>query len=268
MALFLLVLVAASGPSAAAAGARSSERSTSGRIYFYGDLGNPVNSPYMKNPLLFRPGGFPLFEDGSWTLGKLHWRGWGSPVARATGISSSSNCTPSCATGKRTNVPAKLTLSSPGRISGHLVYRCYRLTIPSHPQSDQHDCLERSGKSIGYSPVSVPGPSPAPKSTGTGFFSPSHNIVCSLSQSGVFCDIYSPLPGAMAEIAADGHVTIDRRGAGNFGEGERGFHVLPYGSSATAGRFRCKSALAGVTCVVTATGKGFFLSRQSVKRVG
>jgi hypothetical protein len=34
------------------------------------------------------------------------------------------------------------------------------------------------------------------------------------------------------------------------------------------GRFRCKSALAGVTCVVTATGKGFFISKQSTRRVG
>jgi hypothetical protein len=241
-------------------------------ISFYGDLGNPINSPYNKNPLLVRPTGLALFEDGSWALEKLRWSGWGSRVARAAGISSSSNCKPNCATGKRTNLPARFTLSSPGLVLGHRVYRCFQLTIPATPSSDEHDCLKRTGKLIGYSPVSAP-PSPAPKSTIVGFFSPSHNIECSMrdnggSDAGVFCDIYSPPPGAMAALSANGHVTINRRGAGNFGEDARGFHELPYGSSKTVGRFRCTSALTGVTCVVNATGKGFFLSKQSVKRVG
>jgi hypothetical protein len=57
------------------------------------------------------------------------------------------------------------------------------------------------------------------------------------------------------------------RCTGNFGEGPA-FHQLAYGSSVTVGRFRCSSAVSGVTCTVTATGKGLFISRQAIKRVG
>jgi hypothetical protein len=85
------------------------------------------------------------------------------------------------------------------------------------------------------------------------------------SQSSVFCDMEKP--GAIVSLFANGHVNIDRRGAGNFGVGPVP-RLLPYGSSVTVGRFRCKSAFAGVTCVVTKTGKGFFLSKRSIRRVG
>jgi hypothetical protein len=72
-------------------------------------------------------------------------------------------------------------------------------------------------------------------------------------------------------LAADGVATICQhqglKCTGNFDEGLV-FHQLSYGSSKTVGRFRCTSALSGVTCVVIATGKGFFISRQLVKSVG
>jgi hypothetical protein len=270
IAVFVGLFVAASGVFAAPsqAGARHAAAS---RISFYADLGNAVNSPYSKNPLVVRPSGLLMFEDGSWVLEKLHWSAWGSPVAHATGISSSSNCVPNCAAGKRTNLPAEVTLSSPGHVLGHLVYRCFQLKVPAYPKSNRHDCLGQAGKLIVYQAASAPKSNPAPTSTSVGFFTPSHNIVCSMSdngssQAGVFCDIYNP--AAMASLSADGHVTINRSGAGNFGEGERRFHMLRYGSSKRVGRFRCKSAFTGVTCVVIATGKGFFLSRQSLKAVG
>lgn len=41
-----------------------------------------------------RPSGFALFLDGQWVLQDLRWSGWGSSVARATGISNSDNDIP------------------------------------------------------------------------------------------------------------------------------------------------------------------------------
>ena len=113
----LLAVMAAGGMLAVPAGAGPRE-SVPGQIAFYGDIGNVVNSAYRKNPLLVRPTTLLLTEDGSVALIHLKWRGWGTSVARATGIWSSSNCTPSCTTGKLTQIPARLTLSSPGLVGG------------------------------------------------------------------------------------------------------------------------------------------------------
>src|SRR4051794_27124410 len=41
--------------------------------------------------LVVKPAVIPLFLDGQWFLEHLRWKGWGSRVARATGISNSSN---------------------------------------------------------------------------------------------------------------------------------------------------------------------------------
>jgi hypothetical protein len=107
------------------------------------------------------------------------------------------------------------------------------------------------------------------------FYTPSRNIYCGMSDDGgsqsvVFCEMLKP--PAIATLFANGRVTIARgaREVGNPGEGDlaRSAHLLRYGSSATAGRFRCKSALAGVTCVVIKTGRGIFVSKQSVRAVG
>jgi len=197
----------------------------------------------------------------------LRWSSWGGTVVHATGVYSASNCNPSCATGQRTNSPARVTLSSPGRILDHEVYRCYHLTVPAQGK-DQLSCLEQHGTTYIYELVSKPASNRAPKLVR--FYTPSKNIHCEMSdngapQSSVFCDIVKP--AAIASVFANGHVTINRGGSGNFGEGPP-FRLLAYGSSATAGRFRCKSALAGVTCVVIKTGKGFFMSKQSVHAVG
>lgn len=41
--------------------------------------------------------------------------------------------------------------------------------------------------------------------------------------------------------------------------------VLPYGGTATTGRYRCVMATTGVSCTDTATGAGFLLSRAKVR---
>lgn len=262
-ATLLVVLTAAGGALAGSAHA------TSGRIAFYGDLGNPVNSPSITNPRLVRPATIALTEDGSWALEKLRWSGWGKSVARATGISSSSNCVPNCATGKRTNMPARLALSSPGRVRGHRVYRCFELTVPSHPRSDEHDCLERQGSLIVYKPAAS-----SARRTHAEIFTPSRNISCELfdtgsSRAAVTCDMQKP--PAIASLSASGSVTICQhqglKCTGNLGLSPTPPRKLAYGRSIRIGRFRCSSAITGLTCVVTATGKGFFISKRSVRRL-
>lgn len=100
-------------------------------IYFWSNIGEPIgNSRFFHNPLVVRPPGFVLFQDGQWGLQDMHWTGWGSPVAHATGVSNSSNDIPNAAEGKRIKTWAHVTLSNPGRFQGHEVYRCFNLTVP------------------------------------------------------------------------------------------------------------------------------------------
>lgn len=149
----LLLVVAASGGMVATPAVADSDSPGTGRISFYGDIGNIINS---QNPLLVQPSTLLLAEDGSVALIHLQWSGWGTNVSRATGIWSASDCTPSCATGKRTTSPVRLTLSSPGLVLGHMVYRCFRID-PPHPQRDIEDkaCLRRQGSYYEYAPIAA-----------------------------------------------------------------------------------------------------------------
>ena len=239
-------------------------------IYMYANIGNSIpGTTFAPNTPLVRPSTLLVFEDGSWAIVKLRWTGWGASVARATGISSSSTCKPDCASGPRINRPAQLVVSHPERLFGRRVYGCFQLTVPSYPKSDQHDCIGHLGNTYGYVPASSATTSPVTTKTVVGFYTPSRNISCVMTGDGVFCDMGKP--PALASLAADGVATICQhqglKCTGNFGEGPV-FRQLSYGSSKTVGRFRCTSALSGVTCIVSATGKGFFISRQLVKSVG
>lgn len=265
----LLGVVAAGGLFAASAPAATEHATPSKQISFYGDLGNPINSPYIKNPLLVRPSRIFLFEDGSWVLEKLHWSAWGSSVARARGISSASNCTPNCAAGKRTNVPAQFTLSSPGRVLGHRVYRCYQLTIPSRPQSDQHACLKLSGKMIVYSRVAKTSTA-APVRT-SAQFDASSGVHCEMNDPNVngfyvFCNANARESvglGPSGVPTGTCHGTTAHPCIGN-PEGP----TLAYGKQITVGRFRCRSQRSGVICTVIKSGKGFFINSSKVTAVG
>ncbi len=119
-------------------------------IGFYGDVGNILSH---RSPLLDRPTMLLLTEDGSLALVHLRWIGWGTTLARATGVWSASDCTPSCATGKRTSGPARLTLSGPGPVLGHRVYRCFQVTLCSRPRNRTRECLRRQGSFYLYVPV-------------------------------------------------------------------------------------------------------------------
>lgn len=123
-----------------------------GPITFFGDVGNDFGSgePFLRDASYFlvRPSSLLLTEDGSVDLENLRWSGWGTPVARATGVWTATISDP---WGMRTKSPAGLTLSSPGTVLGHLVYRCFRID-PPHPQRDILDqgCLHRQGTYEGH----------------------------------------------------------------------------------------------------------------------
>lgn len=142
----LLMAAVAGGVLVMPVGAAPSHPS-SGPISFYSDFGNFAN----KDSLVVRPAMLLLAEDGSVALINLKWSGWGTSVAHATGIWNASDCTPDCADGKVTKIPARMTLSSPGLVLGHRVYRCFQIYRPN-PQRDilDHGCMHRQGKFYGY----------------------------------------------------------------------------------------------------------------------
>lgn len=124
----------------------------SGPISFYSDFGNMAN----KDSLAVLPTILLLTEDGSVALINLKWSGWGTSIAHATGTWSASNGIPDQATGKRTTSPARLTLSSPGLVLGHRVYRCFQI-YPPHPHRDieDHGCMQWQGRFYEYAPVTT-----------------------------------------------------------------------------------------------------------------
>ena len=132
----LALLALLSSPAGAAA-----HRKRHGPIYFFTSPSAAIDS---DSPLVIEPRDIPLFLDGQWVLQDLRWTGWGSPVARATGISSSSNDNPNAAQGKRIKTWAKVTLSKPGRFEGHKVYRCFAVRVPP-PASYSPTCLRHVG---------------------------------------------------------------------------------------------------------------------------
>jgi hypothetical protein len=106
------------------------------RIYFF----EIINEPTIRLPLVMHPSSLFVLPHDTWNLENLHWSGWGSPVARATGVSAVDDCEPNCVAGKIARAPAELTLASPGHYMGHKVYRCYNLTANGHTLRDEKGC--------------------------------------------------------------------------------------------------------------------------------
>src|SRR5271167_1448599 len=81
-------------------------------VYFWGNTAATLRGPGQAPlPPVKKPSTIILFNDGSWALIHLHWTGWGTSVARGTGLSSASNGIPNMAQGKRIITPASITLS-------------------------------------------------------------------------------------------------------------------------------------------------------------
>jgi hypothetical protein len=93
---------------------------------------------------------------------------------------------------------------------------------------------------------------------------------------GVECesDRVKPRLAQKATLKANGRVKLCRdTGVNNSrcqvgNPGEEPIPTLGYGRRLRVGRFLCKVRHAGLTCVVAATGKGFFMTRDKLEAVG
>jgi hypothetical protein len=237
-------------------------------VYFWANTAATIAGPGQPSlPPVIRPKTIALFADGSWDVEHLRWSGWGSSVARATGISSASDGIPNQAEGKRIKTAARVVLSHPGTFQGCEVYRCFTLTIPSRPASDQHLCLKEQGGSW-Y--LVAQRSTPAAPTTSTDFLVRAIGGGCSMTTARVMCETYGT-PAQVATLAPSGAVTICVVGGaspcdqGDFGEGTPHYAV---GRSTTVGPFRCAVLATGVRCTVVASGTGFLMSKTATARVG
>jgi hypothetical protein len=102
------------------------------------------------------------------------------------------------------------------------------------------------------------------------FSSPSRNIGCAMTTTRVRCDVISrswvPTPKpASCDFAWGPALEVGMTSTGHFGcvsDTVGGSpRILAYGRSLTIGRFRCTSRSTDMTCVDTANGHGFRVSR-------
>jgi len=229
----------------------------------------------VPNPLVARPSGLPLFEDGQWVLEKLHWTSWGSPVAKATGKSNSDSDVPNVAEGKRIITWAKVRLSQPGIFHGHRVYRCIRVTVP-RPANYPPRCLQRHDRYIGLmtpgsgEPVGVPGSSDGTLHL-TNFMSPDRKVWCQIYSFGADCGTEPKPPTHSAELKPNGKVSLCSVLQTEYPEGSKvpltcfqnwplpSDHVplLKIEKITQDSGFRCTSSAEGITCTdVAGAGKG------------
>lgn len=117
---------------------------------------------------------------------------------------------------------------------------------------------------------------PASSQAATGLFqSPSGNIGCYISPTGVRCDIDehdwpTPPEPASCELDYGQGVSVGRTGRAHFVcAGDTALHQGPklaYGAKRSAGRFTCYSRTSGMRCINRRNGHGFALSRAAAKR--
>jgi hypothetical protein len=248
-------------------------------IYFWSSTADAVSVPKgalaQGNARVIRPSVIGMLADGSWTIDNLRWSGWGGRVARATGISNASNAIPNAAQGKRIKRPANVMLTNPGRFEGHEVYRCFTLTVPTFPASDERLCLrDRAGYHYFESTAAHL----------DDFLSPDRKVWCDMSSSPIFCATGGgSLAGSdgspaqrLATLSSTGRLTtcfvaVPSVSADCLQNWDSGAPVLRDGQESESGGFRCSSAANGITCIVLAghgANKGFVITAGGVARVG
>jgi hypothetical protein len=244
-------------------------------IYFFSDNSLPINS---HNPLVVRPAGFLVFLDGQWVLQDLHWTGWGSSVARATGMSNSSNDIPDAASGKRIKTWADMTLSHPVPWRGREVYSCFTVLVPP-PASDLSDCI-LPNPPIGDGWLLLGADSAE-------FLAPGQNVSCIVNSANVICDAGPDMrtkdgagarstrswvpPPLGASLYSTGTVLLCSVPSGKGGcsiDWQADPPVLRFGQEIRVGNFLCKSERSGVVCTIASgkrKGKGFLISSKVVR---
>jgi hypothetical protein len=255
-------------------------------IYFWANLGNPVKTPVkgLHNPPVIKPSTLVIFEDGSWVIEKLHWKGWGSRVATGTGKSNADTDEPNVAEGKRIITPAKVILYDPGTFGGRRVYRCIRIKLKK-PAHYGPSCLQRTGNSVILAPPGTGTPVGNEATEGGArhiddFFSPGRKIWCQISHldGETSCGTYPKPPTHAAFLAKNGKVQICAvekleypAGVGHPPAGcfqnwpNEKLPVLRVGEATDVGSVRCTSAADGITCVKVSgpkKGKGFRIDAQ------
>ena len=121
------------GPASSAALRPTARTASAGPISFYRNLG-------VLQGLRVKPSHIGFDADGNNFVSGLRWRTWGSSVTRAFGTNHVDNCVPNCATGHISTVRVQVSLSSPGVLHGHHIYRCYRVR-PANAFLRQRHCL-------------------------------------------------------------------------------------------------------------------------------
>lgn len=238
-------------------------------IYFYSNIPATITA---QNPPAVHPSLVPITEDGSSVLEDLHWTGWGSSVARAVGVNSSSTCQPNCATGHRINSAVRITVSNPGQLLGYEVYRCFQLAFPSSPRSDEQECIGRLGSRYAYVNSKAPLPSPPSVPTAAEFYSvPGWS--CGMSSEGVGCESAREetvhlLPSGEADIC-HAKATSTNPNPCDVGNPGLGVPTISYGAQLTVAPFRCSFSREGLTCIVIKLERGFrLINPATVIRVG
>lgn len=114
----------------------------------------------------------------------------------------------------------------------------------------------------------------SPAAAYKGFVSPTGNIGCIMEDRAVRCDIrehswQSPPKPKSCDVDYGGGVAVGLSGQADFVcAGDTVLDagpVLPYGESASKGRFRCTSMESGMRCVNKRNGHGFLLAKQTVR---
>jgi hypothetical protein len=255
-----------------------------GPIYFWGHLGNPIGSPVhgLPNPFVIRPSELVIFEDGQWVIEKLHWTHWGSPVAQAKGLSSSSDDNPNAVEGKRIITSAKVTLYDPGVFHGKKVYRCIRIKVPP-PAHYGTSCLQRVGSIVVLGSPGSGTPVGGEETGGsrhlTNFLSPDKKVWCLIDEEAGVCGVGGQRGGTAqlaGTISKSGKVTTCAVAVPSLAEvclmnWDSSAPVLHYGERTQANGIRCTSAKSGITCVKVSgagEGKGFRVNRDEAVEVG
>jgi hypothetical protein len=116
----------------------------------------------------------------------------------------------------------------------------------------------------------IVGAAGAGTNTARWFHSPSGNIECEVASHDIrgtyaYCQSFKPL--RTARLSANGHTSICAQRFCSVGNGPENATTLAYGHSLRVGIFRCISSVAGVRCVVIASGRGFKIDREGVTTI-
>lgn len=210
----------------------------------------------------------------------LRWRDWDDASARATGtLNAGVSCTPNCAEAPRRHYAVEVVASDIGycgtrRVYGEIVVHYTEPKLRRRTFTQPTYCSH-----TGQRPTSRRAPKPA-ASNPTEFYArpPGGFVTCGVAGVAgeeVLCQGAphgsDPLENVMT-LRSDGqvetcsrHQTEVRCFEGNVGEDTP---TLSAGDVDSLGPFTCKVLASGVECTVTATGKGFLITLESVTEVG